>query len=483
MAKRKGKAARQLTGGNKETVTVMMTWDASGWNYGVQLVVKRKWATGDMLIECPPGECTFDDRVDVTRLQTRSCLPVHSAEGMQTEETFLHYIHRLDEWISQRSAVEAATGGEPIQRPVVLMLDNHCSRFSDELLRKTSGPAAELGIRIFTEESGTSGFLQALDQFNSSFHRSYNKARDAYKDAHLAVHGHPLSHLALADFLGILGGSKRLGVPGMWFSWCDRYDIIKAWKRVGIAGNRLCPQLVDRSNFVDQDAELAAARRDASVSSPGPSSLAEAKRTPPGLRRGSLAAANAKLQQLEQFAKKLEEKAQAPYDPSRGVLSLSSDAPSARQGGTGSDDDSDAADGDSASPVRARRRLVQLSGSFTLRDMWGEKQKRQQEAAKVEDAAQRKKAARLEKRAEDEERSRVRRDAFVACKDVCMCAIVPCPWEGFMLCDNCGNLKKGWCKKRECVKWRKSPVSLASALVVGLESCVWASGATCDVGA
>mgnify|MGYP003684940999 CR=1 FL=1 len=33
-------------------------------------------------------------------------------------------------------------------------------------------------------------------------------------------------------------------------------------KRVVIAGNRLCPQLVDRSNFVDEDAELelAAAR-------------------------------------------------------------------------------------------------------------------------------------------------------------------------------------------------------------------------------
>eukprot|EP00967_Tisochrysis_lutea_P049267 scaffold60333_cov39-Tisochrysis_lutea.AAC.1 len=62
---------------------------------------------------------------------------------------YYHYHYRLDERISQRSAVEAATGGEPIQpfnaiqRPVVLMLDNHCSRLSDELLRKTSGPAAE----------------------------------------------------------------------------------------------------------------------------------------------------------------------------------------------------------------------------------------------------------------------------------------------------------------------------------------------------
>ena len=94
-------------------------------------------------------------------------LPVHAAEGMQTEETFLTYITRLDKWIDQRSSVEVAAGGAPIERPVVLMLDNHASRFSDEVLQKTCGQAAELGIRIFSEESGTSGFLQALDQFNS----------------------------------------------------------------------------------------------------------------------------------------------------------------------------------------------------------------------------------------------------------------------------------------------------------------------------
>eukprot|EP00967_Tisochrysis_lutea_P158778 scaffold325929_cov59-Tisochrysis_lutea.AAC.1 len=117
VAKRKGKAVRQTASLNKETITVMMTWDAAGWNYGVQLVTKRKWATEDLVVEAPAGECTFDDRVDLTRLQTRSCLPVHAAEGMQTEETFLKYIHRLDAWISQRSAVEAATGGTPIERP------------------------------------------------------------------------------------------------------------------------------------------------------------------------------------------------------------------------------------------------------------------------------------------------------------------------------------------------------------------------------
>jgi len=61
VAKRKGCAVRQRAGSNKEQITVMMTWDASGWNYGAQLVVKRKWATADLVVEAPEGECTFDD--------------------------------------------------------------------------------------------------------------------------------------------------------------------------------------------------------------------------------------------------------------------------------------------------------------------------------------------------------------------------------------------------------------------------------------
>lgn len=50
----------------------------------------------------------------------------------------------------------------------------------------------------------------------------------------------------------MLGGDETLGLPGMWFSWCDPFDVIKAWRRVGITGNRLVPELIDRSEFIDQ---------------------------------------------------------------------------------------------------------------------------------------------------------------------------------------------------------------------------------------
>ena len=98
---------------------------------------------------------------------------------MQTGTSFIQYLRLLDKMITERSDAEVAAGGEPIKRPVVLMLDNHASRFDDEVLEEGTGAAPELGIRIWTEESKVSGFLQALDQYNSAFHRAYNKALKA----------------------------------------------------------------------------------------------------------------------------------------------------------------------------------------------------------------------------------------------------------------------------------------------------------------
>ena len=88
-------------------------------------------------------------------------------------------------------------------RPVTLALDNHASRFSQQILDAAHGEASKYGIRLFTEEQGTSGFLHALDQYNSNFHRCYNKARDAYKNAYFAHH----------DGARAIGGSV-----GLWLS-------------------------------------------------------------------------------------------------------------------------------------------------------------------------------------------------------------------------------------------------------------------------
>eukprot|EP00966_Prymnesium_polylepis_P057566 1332930-Prymnesium_polylepis.2 len=166
---------------------------------------------------------------------------------MQTGTSFIQQLRLLDAQITARSNAEVAEGGTAIERPVVLMLDNHASRFDDEVLEEATGVAPSLGIRMWTEAAGTSGFLQALDQYNSAFHRAYNKALKAYKEAYEAHHGKVLPGVDIKVFLKVLGGDAALGLPGMWFTWADPFDIITAWRKVGIAGNVLAPQLIDRS--------------------------------------------------------------------------------------------------------------------------------------------------------------------------------------------------------------------------------------------
>ena len=129
------------------------------------------------------------------------------------------------------------------------------------MLTACSGQGSRLGIRIFTEEPKTSGFLQSLDQYNATFHRRYNEARDAWKAAYEARWGKPCTSFGLPECIKVLGGDRELALPGMWFNWATPYDIITAWRKVGIAANMLRPELIDRSEFITQPAAAPATTR------------------------------------------------------------------------------------------------------------------------------------------------------------------------------------------------------------------------------
>lgn len=449
VAKRKGSAVRTSDTENKETLTVNMCWDLSGHNYGVQLVTKRKTLSDDMVITAPSGARQFDDQVDIVHMQTHSCLISRTKEGIQTEVSFIQYLEALNKWITQRSDAEVKAGGKPIERPVVLMLDNHASRYGDEVLAAAEGACPSLGIRIFTEEPATSGFLQALDQYNSKFHRDYNKAKEAFKEAFKARHGNRPPHIGLKEFLSILGGDSSLGLPAMWFSWADPYDIVTAFRKVGIAGNVLCPDNIDRSEFIHQ----AAAERDvAAAPSASPVvSVEEAARTPDGVRSGSLEAMKAKIEKLKALAAKYKSKMEAGFDPLEAGLLVPVSAIAGAEPGRIPDEDED-----ESAPARKRSRLSDLHGSFTLREMRAEKDRRKEaEDGAAEERAQRKQAA-AKKKAQEEGETAVRIKAFERCELGCVCGAPPfaCPFAKWKRCPTCGP-KPGLCKVRACVAARK----------------------------
>ena len=319
-AKRKGKVGREAGGCNKESVTVNMCWDLSGWLYGCQLVLKRKELTDDMAVQPPRGARQFDDVTDLAHMQSRYCIFSRTKDDMQTQVSFLEFLELLDKQITAQSEAEVAAGLEPIKRPVVVCLDNHSSRYSEDVLVSMSGQQSRLGMRMFTEEPGTSGFLQSLDQYNSKFHRYYNKGRDTYKTAFQARHGKPCA-FGLLEFLKVLGGDADLGLPGMWFAWVDPYDVVTAWRKVGIVGNVLRPDQIDRSEFIhdqpppgetlESEATTTAPAAEGATPSPAegvpPTPVATRKRaaalamTPEGMVSGSIESEREEVRRLQAY--------------------------------------------------------------------------------------------------------------------------------------------------------------------------------------
>jgi len=431
VAKRKGKSVRRATSTSKESASVNVTWDASGHLYGVQIVTKRKQLSEDMVAEGPPGAAYFDDQVDVANKQSRSCLFSRTADGMQTQESFLEFLEDLNKQITARSDADVAAGGEPIERPVILCLDNHASRYSEEILSAASGQGARLGIRLFTEEPNTSGFLQSLDQYNAKLHRHYNKARDVWKTAYKAHHKKPCSSFGMIEFLKVVGGDATLGLPGMWFSWADPYDILTAWRRVGVSGGKLVPEMIDRTEFIDQPSTSSAAV----AAAPSPvtrKAAAEAAATPEGMRSGSLAAERAKVAALRAALEQAEAELNAPFDPTAaGVL-----VP-------------DVVQRPDKKQESKRKRLSSLHGSVTMRGLAGEAGKRKAEEQAAAEGVQQRKRAREEKRAAEAQAAVEREAAFSRCEAACSCGVSPCPWEGWIRCPTCGP-KKGLCRVRAC---------------------------------
>jgi hypothetical protein len=62
-----------------------------------------------------------------------------------------------------------------------------------------------------------------------------------------------VSRTHAADGLHCRSSSECSAELGLWFSWFDPFDIVTAWRKVGLAGNRLDPDLICRDNCIDRD--------------------------------------------------------------------------------------------------------------------------------------------------------------------------------------------------------------------------------------
>ncbi|KAJ1631175.1 hypothetical protein T492DRAFT_906121 [Pavlovales sp. CCMP2436] len=251
-----GKALCDDQGINREVVSVGICWGSDGFCYGPQFNIACKHLQAGFAVPALEGYKSFNDTISVSKRRSFFSHVVTSEKGVQTDLTFLDFLKILDKEITARSVAEVAAGNPPIERPVVLCVDNHGSRYDDEVLAAFGHAESEYGIRVFTEEPNTSQFLQ-------------------------------LSFSA---------------------------DIINAWMKVGICAIVLAPEHINRDGFIDQhdptvsrvtSANAGSSTASASAADSPPSSLtaepcgsptySEYVRTPAGVASGSNEALLGKL--------------------------------------------------------------------------------------------------------------------------------------------------------------------------------------------
>jgi len=228
----RGEDAFRNVAETRECQTLDVTWGLDGWQYHAHLVVNRKSVTDDFV---QPETEVFDGTIDVVNKVSRKLLISPTEKGSQTGTSFLASMKELKAELEERK----------IQFPVCLCLDNHISRYDDDVIQW----GEDNGIEFFFEESNTSGFLQALDQYNRQLHLKYNEAKDLYKKGralYMVSNGsqkvdYTTVKINLVDFVRILAT--------FWFTWSSIADRIKSFMEVGITKEGLFPELINRCKF------------------------------------------------------------------------------------------------------------------------------------------------------------------------------------------------------------------------------------------
>lgn len=342
--------------------------------------------------------------------------------------------------------------------------------------------------------------VKALDQYNHKFHSQYQKGLASFKHAYTASYGKEPT-IGLREFLQILGGCEELSTPGAWFSWCDTFDIINAWRKVGITGNVLDPDQINRKDFVDRldaaqakaerrrqeeeadAASLAAAAPAAAPSTPergaarsaddGEPSGAHASptfsaftATPAGMRSNTAPALRAKLELAKEYSGRQAAKLVRERDEHDAELAAVRKAVRFDPG--------ELADQLGVLPVPAvelaapkpdNTRLDSQNGSWSLREI--NTQKAAQTAQKEAEAARKAAAAseRARKKAEAEAAAAELEASFDRCHQTCSCGVSPCPMAKARRCPTCQKIDlRGWlCKKAECSEARKQSAPAPAA--------------------
>jgi hypothetical protein len=233
----------QQAGEGRTCNTVEVAYDLGGYLYGPHILLARTTLDTNVINEKElMAEYHYNNKVDEQMAMSWQFDITTCECGIQTQATLAKRMASLRQQIVDRNTACVLEGTAPIEFPIVMLLDNHSSRFGSEVhdalffVQKDSeyGPGcwqraprgqlvlpfvsdsddeseydpddsdfseAEGGatfqhganttmefkngrgqqvIRMFSEPPNTSTFLQAVDQIGKQFHAAYDKRKVSY---------------------------------------------------------------------------------------------------------------------------------------------------------------------------------------------------------------------------------------------------------------------------------------------------------------
>ena len=230
--------------------------------------------------------------------------------------------------------------------------------------------------------------------------------------------------------------------------------MLAAWRKVGFAGGRIDPAQIDRTHFIDRVDVGSPSKATRSITL----TIDEVVKTPPGMRRGSLAAVQAKLDAtVDAFMAQQEvitALTTAGFDPAVVPFLMQPKELAQKKKRDRSQADMSLYEG----------------GSASLRNVRATCDAKRTEAAAKVAAVEERKEERASKQSEAVAAAAKLISDFELCAQGCACGQSPCPMQGMKACGSCRAAGRPWlkprvCVVRECVLARKGPAMLALTLV------------------
>uniref|UniRef100_A0A7S3NNK5 DDE-1 domain-containing protein n=1 Tax=Aureoumbra lagunensis TaxID=44058 RepID=A0A7S3NNK5_9STRA len=371
---------------NRECNTVTMCWGLDGFNYGPQIIVAKKTITEGLAVDALK---VFKDEIHEEFHCSTFGIISNTQYGVQTGDTFLDYLKKLDRELSARG----------INEEVVVLSDSHASRKDVRVLQY----AKDHRMRLFFEPPQTSHFLQSLDQYNRQFHCRYNKAKNNLKKQ-------LDRNMNTGDFISL--------VARIWKDWSSVDDRINSFAQVGILQNRVAPENIDRSQFYVQPPPKEVQKVNTTIASPV------------GVEKESAEYWQEKYAQAQKI---IEAQANREVDPAEaGIMRVEQ-----RQNKT------------KVSKVR----ITDSYGSANMSDLLGKRKRQQDERKNQEIIKKQRRDQIAQRKAKEDSTFQTLYAAWTRCKSGCICALgdgKSCDASKLVYCEYCNQLKKKICNSKSC---------------------------------